>query len=140
MRITIFFVKIEITILQTILFDFENKMHLFSISAKKITVVQNTPPPRVYDTQIGLSTGLPCLHKPWTLYRVAISKIKIQTTPKPHYLHTSSVSHTNPTLPLHPGDRRPGAAALAGGGVSGLAICKGCAPGHGLLQAGFGGG
>ena len=30
-----FWVKIEITILQMILFEFENKMHLFGISAKK---------------------------------------------------------------------------------------------------------
>ncbi|KAK0155175.1 hypothetical protein N1851_002500 [Merluccius polli] len=43
----------------------------------------------------------------------------------PPAAHVARVSHANPTLPLRPGDRRPGAAAPAGGGVSGLAGCRG---------------
>ena len=50
--------------------------------------------------------------------------MKIKTTPKPHCLYTTPVSHANPTLPLHRGDLSPGAAS-AGGGVSGMAICRG---------------
>ena len=33
--VTIILVNIEITIIQTIIFEFENMMHLFSISLKK---------------------------------------------------------------------------------------------------------
>ena len=50
-------------------------------------------------THTGLSTGLPYLQKKQTLSRVAIPKQKINTTPQPHYLHTSPVSHANPPPP-----------------------------------------
>ena len=66
----------------------------------------------------GLFTGFPYLNKN-------------KQPPQPHYLHTSPGSHAHPTLPLRPGDRRPGAAAPAGGGVLRLAGCRGWLDGFG---------
>ena len=54
MRITIFLVKIEITVLQTILFEFENKMHLFGISAKE---------PHCKTHRRGASSAAPSTHR-----------------------------------------------------------------------------